>query len=59
MEKIFPNTFSGKVGKLKDVQAHIPISSEAELKFHKARPVLYALRKRVEDELDALEVKKW
>ena len=55
VEKIFPNTFSGKLGKLKDVKAHIPVNNGAELKFHKARPVPYALRKRVEEELDALE----
>ena len=37
------------------MKAHIPVNNGAELKFHKARPVPYALRKRVEEELDALE----
>ena len=55
LDKMFPNTFSGKLGKLRDVKAHIPIIDNAEHKYHKARPVPYALRKRVEDELESLE----
>ena len=55
IEKLFPNTFSGKLGRLKDVRAHIPVKEDAVHKFHKSRPVPYALRQRVDDELDALE----
>ena len=52
---MFPNTFSGKLGRLRDVKAHIPVKENADYKFHKARPVAYAFRQRVENELEALE----
>ena len=55
LPEMFPNTFSGRLGRLRDVKAHIPIRENAEHKFHKSRPVPYALRKRVEDELESLE----
>ena len=55
MRRCFPNTFSGKLGKLKDVKAHIPVRENAENKYHKARSVPYAFRQRVDEELDLLE----
>ena len=55
VDKMFPNAFSGRLGRLKDVKVHIPVRENAEHKYHKARPVPHALRKRVEEELESLE----
>ena len=54
LPEMFPNTFSGKLGRLRDVKAHIPIKEDAEHKYHKARPVPYSMRERVENEFESL-----
>ena len=54
LPEMFPNTFSGKLGRLRDVKAHIPIKEYAEHKYFKARPVPYALRDRAENEFESL-----
>jgi hypothetical protein len=51
----FPEVFTEELGCLKDFKVSIPVSSEAKPRFFKARPVPYALRARVEAELDKLE----
>ena len=51
----FGDVFSDKLGCLKDFKVHIPVSSDATPKFFKPRSVPYALKSRVEEELDRLE----
>ncbi|XP_047137420.1 uncharacterized protein K02A2.6 [Hydra vulgaris] len=51
----YPEVFSDHLGCLKNFQCHIPLREGAEPKFYKARPVPYALRTRIEQELDCLE----
>ena len=51
----FSGVFSDKLGCLRDFQVNIPIPEGVTPKFFKARPVPYAMRSRVEDELDRLE----
>ena len=55
MKKIFPIVFRNELGCLKNVKINIPIPTEAKPKFFKARSVPFALRGRVEDELEKLE----
>ena len=58
IESIFPKVFRKELGCLKGVKASIPIPESAVPKFFKPRPVPYALRSRVENELDKLEGQK-
>lgn len=53
--KKFPKVFTDELGCLRDFQVHIPVPEGTAPKFFKARPVPYAMRSRVEDELDRLE----
>ena len=46
--------FKQQLGKIKDLKATIRVQSEATPKFFKPRPVAYALRERVEQELGRL-----
>lgn len=46
--------FAGDLGKLKGCAAHIDIENNAKPKFCKARPVPFALKERVEAELNRL-----
>ena len=48
--------FKQQLGKIKDLKATIRVQSEATPKFFKPRPVAYALRERVEQELERLGV---
>jgi len=50
-----PEVFTDKLGCLKGFKVEIPVESGVKPKFFKARPVPYALRTRVEAELDRLE----
>ena len=47
--------FTPNLGCLKDFKVSIPVKDDSKPKFCKARPVPYALRSRVEEELDRLE----
>ena len=51
----FPGVFTDKLGCLKNFQVNIPVPEGAVPKFCKTRPVPYAMRSRVEEELDRLE----
>ena len=46
---------SPDLGTIKSLQAKLHVKKNAEPKFCKARPVPFALRKAIEDELDRLE----
>ena len=50
-----PSVFTGKLGCLKDFEVHIPVPRDVWLHVIKARSVPYALRARVDEELDKLE----
>ena len=50
--KQFPTVFTEKLGCLKDFKVHIPIPAGTTSRFFKARPVSYALRERVDQELE-------
>ena len=51
----FEEVFTEKLGCLKDFEVHIPVDGNVTPKFHRARPVPYGIRDRVEEELDRLE----
>ena len=55
LREIFPEVFSDKLGKLKDMKVHIPIPVGTKPKYFKPRPVPYALRQRLDEELEKLE----
>ena len=46
--------FKDELGQVQGATAKLHIKPESQPKFHKARPVPYALRKKVEDEIDRL-----
>ena len=48
----YKEVFSEKLGCLKDFKVSIPVATDADYKFFKSRPVPYALRGRVEEELN-------
>lgn len=50
-----PGVFSEGLGKLKDVQVKINVKNGAIPRFFKARPIPYALKEKVENELDRLQ----
>ena len=50
-----PGVFSEGLGKLKDVQVKIHVKNGAIPRFFKARPIPYALKEKVENELDRLQ----
>ncbi len=47
--------FADELGTLKGLKAHIVIDEGASPWFHKARPLPYAMRAKVEDELKKLQ----
>lgn len=47
--------FKADLGTMRSVTAHIYIDKDAEPKFYKARPVPYALKPKIEAELERLE----
>jgi len=53
--KEFPEVFTEELGCLKGFKVHIPVADDVQPKFYKARPVPYAMRARVDEELDKLE----
>ena len=50
-----PGVFSEGLGELKDVQVKIHVKNGAIPRFFKARPIPYALKEKVENELDRLQ----
>ena len=48
--------FHDELGHLQETVAHLHVDVTARLRFHKARPVPYALRSKVEAELDRLRM---
>ena len=53
--KKYKSVFTEQPGKVKGVQATLTLKENAQPKFCKARPVPYALKERVEKELERLE----
>jgi hypothetical protein len=51
----YADLFDDKLGKLKDFQAKLHLMENAKPVFKKARPIPYAMREKVEKELDRLE----
>ena len=51
----YSDVFTPGLGKLRDVKAHIHVTSDAVPIFHKPRPVPYALRDGINAELDRLQ----
>ena len=49
------DVFDEGLGTLRGTKAKIYVESDAEPKFFKARPVLYGLKSKVEDELERLQ----
>lgn len=47
--------FRSKLGKLQGMEAKVYIPADAKPRFFKPRPISYALRQKVEDELDRLQ----
>ena len=50
----YKEVFEEKLGTIKDTCAHIELKEDAKPQFYKARPVAYALRDRIDSELDRL-----
>ena len=51
----FPQLFAEGVGTLQGYQAKITLSSDAKPRFHRPRQVPYALKQKVEEELNRLQ----
>ena len=51
----FPDVFTDELGCLRDFKVHIPVPENVVPKYCKARPVPYALRDRLDAELEELE----
>ena len=53
--KEYPEVFTGQLGCLKDFKVRIPVPEGTQPKFCRARPVPYAMKGRVDAELDRLD----
>ena len=51
----YPEVFSGKLGCLKGFKVRIPVPSDVQPRYFKPRTMPYALKGRVDEELDKLE----
>ena len=50
----YSRAFDSELGKIKDVLVKTPVASETKPIFYKARPVPYAIKEKVENELERL-----
>ena len=57
LKKKFNDVFSGKLGKCKQLKANVHLKPEAKPVFHKPRPLPFAIRQKVKNELDSLETR--
>ena len=53
----FNDVFSGKLGKCKQLKANVHLKPEAKPVFHKPRPLPFAIKQKVKDELYSLETR--
>ena len=53
--KRYPQLFEKGIGTLNGYEARITLRQDAVPKFHRPRPVLYALHSKVDEELDRLQ----
>ena len=51
----YSEVFVDELGTMWHFQAKVTVAKDAKLKFHRARPVPYTLKSKVEEELDALK----
>ena len=51
----YKDVFAGDLGTMRHFQARVEVEKDAKTKFHRARPVPYALQAAAEEELDLLE----
>ncbi|XP_062846979.1 uncharacterized protein K02A2.6 [Trichomycterus rosablanca] len=51
----YSEVFKEELGTLKEIKATISVKPDATPKFHKSRPLPFAMKERVEDELQRLE----
>ena len=54
LKEKFNDVFSGKLGKCKQLKANVHLKPEAKPVFHKPRPLPFAIKQKVKDELDSL-----
>ena len=57
LKEKFNDVFSGKLGKCKQLKANVHLKPEAKPVFHKLRPLPFAIKQKVKDELDSLETR--
>ena len=50
----FSHVFEEGIGTMANIKVHIELKDDAKPRFHKARPVPYALKQKIETELDRL-----
>ena len=55
LKERYRNLFTGKMGKMKHVSAKLEMSENAQPKFFKPRPVPFALKDKISDEIKRLE----
>lgn len=54
----FKDLFEGKLGCARDMEAHVTLKQDARPRFLKARPVPFAIKSKVKEELDRLQKQK-
>ena len=50
----FTHVFEQSIGAMANIKVHIELKDDAKPRFHKARSVPYALKQKIETELDRL-----
>ena len=54
LKKKYKNVFSKELGTMKDIKAHLTLKENASPKFVKSRSVAFALKPKIEEELDKM-----